>query len=49
MAPASFDAETARRILVRKLCTAITWRDLGGHIKDNIEINLSENSYCDAN
>jgi len=48
MAPASFEAETARKILVRKLCKTITWRDVG-HIKDNTEINLGETSYCDAN
>jgi len=47
MAQASFGAETARRVFVRKLCTAITWRDLG-HI-DNIDINLTETSYCNAN
>jgi hypothetical protein len=36
----AFGAENARRILVRKLCNATTWRDLGRHIKDNTEINL---------
>jgi hypothetical protein len=36
----SFGGRNARRILVRKLCKAITWRDLERDIKDTIEIIL---------